>query len=107
MNSEIKIEQNRIEQIDVLRFICCFLVVGFHTSFASPIHFLRLFFEVFAKTAVPIFFMISGFFYENSITNNLIIKQIKKLSKTLFFTWALYLIPAYFHTKKNDTKFVI
>ena len=53
-------EQNRTEQIDVLKAICAFMVVYIHAPYPGPTgaYIISLF-----RIAVPIFFIITGFYY--------------------------------------------
>ncbi len=63
--------------IDILRLICAFLVVFIHYPFQSGI---GNDLSAICRIAVPIFFIITGFYYidtEKKKPNNLIIKTIK------------------------------
>ncbi len=57
-----KVNQNRVryDGLDVLKCICAFLVVCIHAAFLGDVGKIV---EVIARIAVPIFFMITGFFY--------------------------------------------
>lgn len=80
-----------------LKCICAFLVVLLHTNMIG-----KGFLMPIAAMAVPLFFMISGFFLLNDdnriITSNKLKKQLQKLGKLFFISNLIYLsidIPAY------------
>lgn len=81
--------------IDFLRFICAFFIICIHTTFTGKAIILPL-----TRTAVPVFFMITGYFYtEVEITNrkNIQIKKILRLtfvSAIMYITWDI--ISAFF-----------
>lgn len=82
---------NRYICFDILKAICAFMVVCIHKSFIFAEEEIR----VICRIAVPIFFMISGFFYEELKRKNKIKEQILKIFKLfVFFSifYALYLI---------------
>ena len=66
----------RNDNIDALKTICAFLVVCIHIKFPSKVDSLISPLE---RCAVPIFFMISGYFYCFSWERKKKINQIKKL----------------------------
>ncbi len=79
----------RYKSLDLLKVICAFLVVYIHL----PVSFMGTEYVVaLARIAVPIFLMISGFFYKQEKAK----KQIKKfiliflISNLLFFTWSFF-----------------
>lgn len=49
---------NRNHSVDILRFVCAFLVILLHISTTY-----NTYTEPIARCAVPIFFMLSGYFY--------------------------------------------
>ena len=81
--SEIRVK--RLNNIDKLRCICAFLVVYVHAPISGEI---GLYLSSLARVAVPIFFIISGYFYTLSSSG----RQIKKLIILLVLGNAIYLI---------------
>lgn len=77
---------NRNDGIDLLRFICCIVVVLIHTAYTDQ---LRLFIKWISP--VPIFFVISGY-YSFGINEEKILKRIKKISAYLLSAVSLYFI---------------
>lgn len=83
--------KERYDGLDILKLLCAFFVVCIHQPFAwdNP-------FTVVTRCAVPIFFMISGFFY-NLEDVDIEKAQIKKViclvigSNLLYFIWNLFL----------------
>lgn len=71
--------QHRTESFDILKFILAFLVVVIHTGFSGYIGGSIL---AFARVAVPLFFMITGYYIPTMNTN----KFGKHLKKILFLT---------------------
>lgn len=53
--------ENRAENIDILKAICAFLIVCIHVSFPGKV---GAYFTALTRVVVPIFFMISGYFYK-------------------------------------------
>jgi len=81
----------RYKGLDLLKLICAFLVVGIHTCSivaVSPAGY--MFFLPITRVAVPLFFMISGFFYAR-LPEQAKHKQIKKLGGLIVFSLCLYL----------------
>lgn len=71
----------RINSIDVLRFFAAFAVVGCH----------KILFDVsvivpMLRSAIPLFFMVSGYFCYNATPS----KQIQKIKRILFITLSAY-----------------
>ena len=83
-------EQNRTEQIDVLKAICAFMVVYIHAPYPGPTgaYIISLF-----RFAVPIFFIITGFYYSKIINKGKRLYQIRKIfliavkSNFIFLCW--------------------
>lgn len=73
--------------LDILKFICCFLIIFIHAPIPSEF---GKFFCALCRIAVPIFLMITGFFYDNTKKNNKEKIQIKKIFKLLIFSNILY-----------------
>lgn len=59
-----KVLVNRRKGIDILKCLCAFLVVCIHAPFPGII---GEYFIALARIAVPTFFMISGYFFEDQM----------------------------------------
>lgn len=76
----------RYNSVDKLKMLCSFLVVCIHAPFPEEA---GKYFEALTRIAVPIFFIISGYFYIQASVS----KQIKKLlmlmltANLLYFVW--------------------
>lgn len=86
--------QNRADNIDILKTICAFLIVCIHIPFPGEI---GEYFTVLTRIAVPIFFMITGYFYSETMRRQRERKQIWKILKlaveanVLYFVWDIVL----------------
>lgn len=86
----LRAEQSRAEQIDALKAVCAFLVVCIHAPFPGKI---GEYFTSLTRVAVPIFFMITGFYYMNVVQRGKRLSQIKKVfwlavkSNLIFLGW--------------------
>lgn len=86
--------ENRTESVDVLKAINAFLIVCIHAPFSGEI---SAYFIVFARVAVPIFFMITGYFYSDTVVRHKEKHQIMKIfclfveANILFFIWNIVL----------------
>ncbi len=69
-------DKSRNNSIDILKCLCAFLVICIHIPFPGE---LGKFVVTITRIAVPIFFMISGFFWENTCLKKKEGKTIKKL----------------------------
>lgn len=87
-------DNRRYIWLDILKAICAFLIVCIHKPFPGKF---GEYFTALARVAVPIFFMITGFFYRNTVSKGREGKQIKKIicliaiSNVLFFAWNIIL----------------
>lgn len=77
----------RCTGIDLLRLICAFLVICIHCSFKWQNYVLPL-----ARTAVPVFFMISGYFYSSGKNGGQQFRQIKKVLKLIVLSALIYIV---------------
>ena len=75
--------------LDILKCICAFLVVCIHYGSATYIH--GIVYSI-ARIAVPIFFLITGFFYASIVDKNKQLRQLLKIGKLLVFGMLLYLL---------------
>lgn len=89
-------QQTRYNSLDIMKMFMAFLVVGIHvgaitnTEYPAPL-------ELLLSTAVPFFFLCSGFFLQNKAIktqeeNNTIIKYLQKTLK-LYVVWHLIYLP--------------
>jgi len=79
---------NRKSSLDILKFIAAYLVVFIHSDAKNSIS--DIFLGI-CRIAVPIFFMISGYFLYDKNKEKIII-SIKKILKLLIFADILYLL---------------
>lgn len=75
--------------LDVLKFLCAFLIVCIHIPFGFKGN---DYFTVLTRFAVPTFFMISGFFYPATIERGKQAKQILKTVKLAVTSFAVYFV---------------
>lgn len=89
---ETPVKRNR--NLDVVKLICAFLVVCIHLPFPGTVGTVIL---TLARVAVPVFFMITGFFYrtvkENGREKAQILKVLKLtvIANVLYFLWGILL----------------
>lgn len=69
----------RYKGLDILKCLCAFLIVNTHVLNRTDCSTVEMFLKDFDRIAVPIFFMITGYFYENTCRNNKEKSQIKKI----------------------------
>ena len=81
--------RERYYSLDFLKCICAFIVVCIHFPFAGA---LNSIIGIFTSAAVPIFFTITGFFYERTVQRGGEIRQIKKIIIMLIGSNMIYLI---------------
>ena len=80
----------RSEQIDVLKAVCAFLIVCIHAPFPGVV---GEYFTALTRVAVPIFFMITVFFYVDVVGRGRRIAKIKKIfclsvkANVIFLIW--------------------
>ena len=83
-------EQSRADNIDILKTICAFLIVCIHAPFPGEF---GAYFTTLTRVAVPIFFMITGYFYGDTVARHKKGRQIKKIlymvveANILYFVW--------------------
>ena len=82
-------EQSRADNIDILKAICAFLIVCIHTPFPDEA---GAYFTTITRIAVPIFFMITGYFYSDTAARHKEKHQIKKIFYLVVGANILYLI---------------
>lgn len=110
--------ESRADNIDVLKAICAFLIVCIHVPFPGVA---GEYFTALTRIAVPIFFMITGYFYSDVIDRHREVIQIKKIFRLLIEANLLYLLWDTFYavlrhnsdffsttfTIKNFLKFIV
>ncbi len=87
MSSDVKI--SRFTNIDILKCLCAFMVVCLHVPLPNPAGSIII---TLSRTAVPIFFMITGFFYSDTVERNDEKRQIVKILKLIVFSNLAYFI---------------
>ena len=75
----MKNEISRYKGLDILKCLCAFLIVNTHVINRTVCSTTEMFLKDFDRIAVPIFFMITGYFYENTCNNNKEKSQMKKI----------------------------
>ena len=79
----------RADNIDILKATCAFLIVCIHVPFPGVI---GKYFTALTRIAVPVFFMITGYFYFDVEEKNGETRQIKKIFKLVLEANVLYLL---------------
>lgn len=87
--NESRASNKRQSSIDVLKAICAFLVVCIHCPFPGEI---GEYITSLSRIAVPVFFMISGFFYQNTADRHNERKQIKKVFGLVIISTVIFLL---------------
>lgn len=91
---KIAAKSERLDGLDVLKCICAFLVISRHTPFRGAF---GANLQAITGSAVPIFFMITGFFYDSAHTMKKKLGQIKKhlilcvSTNILYIAWSVLL----------------
>ena len=87
-------EQSRADNIDILKALCAFLIVCIHAPFPGKV---GAYFTTLTRVAVPVFFMITGYFYSDTVARHKEKYQIKKIggliieANMIFFIWNITL----------------
>lgn len=79
----------RADNIDVLKAACAFLIVCIHVPFPGEF---GAYITALARIGVPIFFMITGYFYSDVVKKSREVGQIKKILKLIIEGNLLYLV---------------
>ena len=85
----------RTKNIDILKSICAFFVVCIHIPLPGII---GDYFTSITRIAVPILFMITGYFYTDIVKNCGVIRQIKKIFKLVIEPNIIYLVWKCFYS---------
>ena len=84
-------DRKRYDGLDFAKFLCAFMVIAIHVTYFG-----KEYIDSLATLAVPVFFMITGFFYSSTRKNNREGTQIKKVaglflfSNLLYFVWKIF-----------------
>ena len=68
--------ESRADNIDILKALCAFLIVCIHVPFPGKV---GAYFTTLTRVAVPVFFMITGYFYSDTVARHKEKHQIKKI----------------------------
>lgn len=79
---------HRNQCLDFLKFLCCFMIICIHTSFPPPLD--KIIIPI-CRIAVPIFLMITGYYYSYIKENNRVEGQLIKITKIFIIGNILYL----------------
>lgn len=79
----------RSKSVDILKAICAFLIVCIHVPFPGTV---GQYFTALTRIGVPIFFIITGYFYSDVKEKGREIRQIKKMAVFLFSANLIYLV---------------
>lgn len=90
----------RYEGLDFAKLICAFAVICIHTSFSG-----KKYVEPLTRFAVPIFFMITGYFYSTIKHNKREWLQIKKTIVLFIYSNLLYLVWGVVRCVLSDESF--
>lgn len=86
--------ERRADNIDILKALCAFLIVCIHVPFPGKV---GAYFTTLTRVAVPVFFMITGYFYSDTVARHKEKRQIQKIlylvveANVLFFIWNIAL----------------
>lgn len=94
--------KRRDEGLDFLKLICAFLVVCIHIPFPETIN---KFFSPLTRIAVPIFFMITGYYYSSILECGKVKNQINKIFKLFIIANIIYVFFDLAKTLLNGNQF--
>ena len=92
--NNISNDRVRVYGLDILKALCAFLVVVIHAPFPGKV---GSYLVALSRIAVPIFFMITGYFYTDTQNRKRELESIKKIlilclfSNVLYFLWGLFI----------------
>lgn len=93
----------RADNIDILKTICAFLVICIHIPFPGMA---SGYLMTLTRIAVPIFFMITGYFYYDVVKSKRERKQIKKIVELFVLSNLIYLLYEIFCLIANGQNFL-
>ena len=95
---------NRINNLDALKFVCSFLIVCIHVPFIWD----NGIYISLTRIAVPAFFMITGFFYQQTVKRKHVKKQIVHILSLIFWSNIFYFLEKFFFSfLKHNTRMYI
>ncbi len=106
-------ERKNYNSIDVAKFVMAILVMTVHIDTGLPTDIHYLISNGVARTAVPFFFIASGFFFFNKIDNLQVKNLIKVLKRILilFFSWtfiySIYMFKFFRHDEQPFLKWLL
>lgn len=77
----------RYPGIDALKLICALLVIHVHAAYPGTF---GVYTKALSRIAVPVFFMISGFFFHDHESDAFILRQLKKMLSLFLFANLVY-----------------
>ena len=77
----------RYVSLDFAKFFCAFMIISIHVSYYG-----KIYFEPLSRIAVPIFFMITGYFYSSVVQSNRKYMQLRKTIELFIYSNLLYFI---------------
>lgn len=80
---------NRVYGLDILKALCAFCVIIIHAPFFGKID---DYIDALCRIAVPVFFLITGYFYTDAQRQKRELAQIKKIFLLCFFSYVLYFL---------------
>lgn len=96
--------EKRVLIFDILKSICAFLIVCIHVPFPGEV---GSYITALSRIAVPIFFMITGYFYSEVTRKRKITRQIMKIFILMIEANLLYLVWKWFCTVvSSDVNFL-
>ena len=99
-----KVHITRNNNIDILKSICAFLIVCIHVPFPG---FVSNYITALSRIAVPIFFMITGYFYTDVVKKGRTARQIKKILILMVEAILVYFVWKWFYTAvASDADFI-
>lgn len=101
MNDSYKFE--RQDAFDILKAVCAFLIVCIHIPFPGAA---GAYFTALTRIAVPIFFMITGYFYSDVVRRGKEKKQLKKIFLLVVEANMLYLLWKGFYTVVSGERLI-
>lgn len=90
--SKKQLSNQRCYGLDILKTLCAFMVVCIHIPFFGGMVIIDQYIKNLSRIAVPIFFMITGFFYYDTVNANRETKQIKKILYIFIYANLLFFI---------------
>lgn len=94
--------------LDILKLLMAFMVVGIHAEIFKDISLALSYFTAYGlfRIAVPVFLVISGFYFYQTLTNAKTLPWFKR-TLLLYFFWMLVYSPFWFHPAELSPKEII